>query len=120
MHVVLVLLQLLLMLPSALSYIAPTVTTCRRKLHTSLVAPISMTFQSPDTSYPYIPPKWAKDKLTKIPKHGRLHLANLPTPIHQVKTNNASKNSVLSKLNELNISLFVKRDDATGGVELGG
>ena len=116
MHLVLV----LLMLPSALSYIAPTATTCRCKLQTSIVAPISMTFQSPDTSYTYIPPKWAKDKLIKIPKHGRLHLANLPTPIHQVKTSNASNNSVLSKLNELNISLFFKRDDATGGAELGG
>lgn len=116
------LVPVLLMLPSALSYIAPTAITCRCKLQTSIVAvaPISMTFQSPDTSYTYIPPKWAKDKLTKIPKHGRLRLANLPTPIHQVKTSNASNNSVLSKLNELNISLFFKRDDATGGAELGG
>lgn len=78
-----------------------------------------MSFHSPDTAYPYQPPKWAEGKLTNVPKHGRLHLANLPTPIHHVKTS-ASNNSILSRLNELNIKLYFKRDDATGGVELGG
>jgi D-cysteine desulfhydrase len=79
-----------------------------------------ISFQSPRTSYPYEPPKWAEGKLTNVPKHGRLRLANLPTPIHQVITTSSNKNGILSQLNELNIKLFFKRDDATGGIELGG
>ncbi|KAL7508434.1 hypothetical protein ACHAXN_005507 [Cyclotella atomus] len=78
-----------------------------------------MSFQSPDDAYPYQLPKWAEGKLTNVPPHGRLHLANLPTPIHKVRTA-TSGNKILSRLNELNISLYFKRDDATGGVELGG
>ena len=56
-----------------------------------------------------------------MPEHGRLHLANLPTPVHLIGSRaGASKNGILSRLNELNIKLYVKRDDATGGAELGG
>lgn len=86
-------------------------------------------FQQPDTSYPYSPPTWASP-LTNVPKNGRLHLANLPTPIHLIGTNtrtqqqqsnnNNNHNSIISRLKELNIKLYIKRDDATGGVELGG
>lgn len=78
-----------------------------------------MSFQSPTDAYPFQLPKWAEGKLTKVPPHGRLHLANLPTPIHRVRAASSS-NNVLSRLDELNISLYFKRDDATGGVELGG
>jgi len=80
-------------------------------------------FQQPDTPYPYTPPTWASP-LTNVPKNGRLHLANLPTPIHLIGTTRtrqqSNNNSILSKLKELNIKLYIKRDDATGGVELGG
>lgn len=118
MHATLV----LLMFPTAPAFIRPT-PRLSRKLHKSPIAPVCMmSFQSPDTRYPYCPPQWAEGKLTNIPKHGRLRLANLPTPIHQVKTNYniRDKKSILSKLQELNINLYFKRDDATGGVELGG
>ena len=85
----------------------------------------TMSFQHhhPDTSHPYQPPVWAKDALKKTPKHGRLHLANLPTPIYLIGSKSRPSkdtNGILSRLDELNIKLYVKRDDATGGTELGG
>jgi 1-aminocyclopropane-1-carboxylate deaminase/D-cysteine desulfhydrase-like pyridoxal-dependent ACC family enzyme len=81
-----------------------------------------MSFQQPDASFPYQPPAWAEGKLTNVPTNGRLHLANLPTPIHLIgtKADGGGKNSILSRLKELNIKLYIKRDDATGGAELGG
>jgi len=78
---------------------------------------------SPDTSHPYQPPSWALKVLKNIPKHGRLHLANLPTPLHLVDTkssrrkrdtNKDDNDGILSKLDEFNIKLYIKRDDATG------
>lgn len=108
----------LLMLPFALAYcIAPTPRLSRSIQ--AVTRPISMSFQSTDISYPYQPPKWAEGKLTNVPKHGRLRLANLPTPIHRVNANN-SDNGILHRLKELNINLYFKRDDATGGIELSG
>mmetsp|Transcript_8284 Transcript_8284/g.18556 ORF Transcript_8284/g.18556 Transcript_8284/m.18556 type:complete len:473 (+) Transcript_8284:234-1652(+) len=77
--------------------------------------------QQPDTLYPYQPPAWAENVLKNVPKHGRLHLANLPTPVHLIGSKaGSSKNGILSRLAELNIKLYIKRDDATGGAELGG
>jgi D-cysteine desulfhydrase family pyridoxal phosphate-dependent enzyme len=96
----------------------------------------SPSLQQPDTVYPYKPPSWAVSKLTNVPKNGRLHLANLPTPLQLIGTdriqkqtgsssnnnnnNIGNRSSILSRLKELNINLYIKRDDATGGVELGG
>ncbi|KAL7491412.1 hypothetical protein ACHAWT_000775 [Skeletonema menzelii] len=87
-----------------------------------------MTFQQSDTPFPYTPPAWAS-RLTNVPQK-RLQLANLPTPVQLIganrsstrhqNNNNNNNNSILSRLNELNIKLYMKRDDATGGVELGG
>ncbi len=65
-----------------------------------------------------------------MPKE-RLKLANLPTPVQLVinpkknrrgssSSSNQNPNSILSRLDELNMKLYIKRDDATGGVELGG
>ena len=84
---------------------------------------MSFEFQQPDTQYPYTPPAWASP-LTNVPKK-RLKLAHLPTPIQLIGANRSTrqqKNSstILSRLKELNIKLYIKRDDATGGVELGG
>ena len=85
-----------------------------------------MSSLQPDTSHPYHPPSWAANVLTNVPKHGRLHLANLPTPIHLIGTssnsgNNSNSSSILlARLNELNIKLYIKRDDATHGTECGG
>ena len=73
---------------------------------------------SPNTSHPYQLPLWASSKLKNIPQHGRLHLANLPTPLHLINTKSrrrdTDKPGILSKLDELNIKLYIKRDDATG------
>ncbi|KAL7533258.1 hypothetical protein ACHAXR_005129 [Thalassiosira sp. AJA248-18] len=81
-----------------------------------------MSIQRPDTSHPYKPPDWATNILTNVPKHGRLHLANLPTPVQLIGPKACANrtNGILSRLNELNIKLYIKRDDATGGAELGG
>ncbi|KAL7487037.1 hypothetical protein ACHAW6_012652 [Cyclotella cf. meneghiniana] len=120
---------LLLMIPHAsLAFLTPTPTSFKlsRRLHSSIVAPISMTapFPTPDALHPYRPPRWADGKLRNIPKHGRLRLANLPTPVHSVGSERASthrtKLRILSRLDDLNIRLYFKRDDATGGSELGG
>ncbi len=90
---------------------------------------LAMTFR-PDVSHPYHPPRWAEGKLTNVPKHGRLHLANLPTPLHAIVSSAKRSLSqterdgetigILDRLNQLDIHLFIKRDDATGGAELGG
>lgn len=73
---------------------------------------------APTTSHPYEPPAWTKGVLQNAPQHGRLHLANLPTPICKLEPNDSS--SLLQSLAKLDISLYIKRDDMTGGVELGG
>lgn len=75
------------------------------------------------TRFDYEPPLWAKDSLENLPPHGRLALANLPTPLYKLNSqdsSNSSSSSILKKLQELNINLYVKRDDMSGGVETGG
>ena len=81
---------------------------------------------------PYDPPDWARPVLTNPPSHGRLLLANLPTPLYPLYTptdNSKTQSSPLQQhllesaipaLVKLKISLHVKRDDSSGGVELGG
>ncbi|KAL3768090.1 hypothetical protein ACHAW5_009147 [Stephanodiscus triporus] len=83
-----------------------------------------------DAPHPYRPPTYVENALTNAPKNGRLRLANLPTPIHHVKNDDGTRGGadddggggggVLSRLGRLNVGLYVKRDDATGGTELGG
>jgi D-cysteine desulfhydrase len=58
--------------------------------------------------------------LTNIPPNGRLHIANLPTPVYKLSPTNATPNSLLQKLADLDICLWIKRDDMSGGVETGG
>lgn len=72
----------------------------------------------PDTLHRYEPPSFAKNFFGEdaIPTH-RLRLANLPTPVHRVV--GGARDGILARLNELNIELFIKRDDATGGAEVG-
>ena len=87
---------------------------------------------TPSTIVKYIPPEWASKFLQNIPEH-RLHLANLPTPLYQIpynksklttttstSTSNDNHNTIMNKLQNLNIKLFIKRDDMTAGIELGG
>lgn len=85
---------------------------------------LSSSFRT-DIPHSYEPPAYIDGILRNVPKHGRLRLANLPTPIHRVNNNNkniggGSSSSILSRLAELNINLYIKRDDATSGTELGG
>lgn len=108
------------------------------RIVTSFVASraMSMSHLQPDFPHSYHPPRWAEGKVKNVPEHGRLHLANLPTPLHLVgapknrnqaattspaiDNKNINAGGILSRLEELNIKLYMKRDDATGGVELGG
>jgi D-cysteine desulfhydrase len=77
--------------------------------------------KSPREAEPYHPPTWAsRDVLRHPPPHGRLHLANLPTPLYRLSTppvaeESNNENDLLSSL-----SWYIKRDDCTSGIELGG
>jgi D-cysteine desulfhydrase len=98
---------------------------CRHRKRASFVAALALSSTSstttmtrafgnlPSTRFDYEPPAWAQKVLNNPPQHGRLHLANLPTPIHKIPP-------VPSLLKDLDIHLYVKRDDMTGGVETGG
>jgi D-cysteine desulfhydrase len=66
---------------------------------------------------PYQPPSWC-GSLKTVPLHGRLHLANLPTPLCRVEFSASS--SFANLLRDLDCTMFVKRDDCTSGVEMGG
>ncbi len=86
-----------------------------------------MTISSPQTLHKYVAPTFTRHfRNSGIPTH-KLHLANLPTPIHKIpagrkiSVNDETKiDSVLQPLWDLNITLFIKRDDMSGGVEVGG
>lgn len=94
----------------------------------------AMSITSPKTLHKYVAPSFARTFFRNLPTH-KLRIANLPTPIHQVepyKYNElgsglgsrsgpgSSKTSILQPLWDLNITLLMKRDDMSGGVELGG
>ena len=97
----------------------------------SLSAPIS-TSGDLDYRYPYNPPSWAEGYFSKLPTNGRLQLGNFPTPLYKLtpsSTTTRTKSklplvgdgvSLLQKLSDLGITLYVKRDDMSGGVETGG
>ena len=87
-----------------------------------MVSPSRSFSEQPSNRYSYTPPNWAQNAFTNIPPHGRLHLANLPTPLYKLspsKTGQDTK-SLLQLLAEFDISIYIKRDDMTGGVETGG
>jgi len=85
---------------------------------------------------PYEPPKWIFEGdavLEAVPPHGRCRLANLPTPLYQIfppsgatelNKGQTQQQNFLSlacpALSELELQFFVKRDDSSAGVELGG
>jgi len=77
-------------------------------------------YTRPSTRLSYTPPSWCHDTLLHHPKHGRLQLANLPTPLYEIDTSKSTNGGILSKLHDLDITFLVKRDDASGAVELGG
>jgi D-cysteine desulfhydrase family pyridoxal phosphate-dependent enzyme len=62
----------------------------------------------------YKPPLWARDKFTNLPSQGRLTLGNFPTPLYQLPACQVPPGSNNSN------TWYVKRDDSSGGVELGG
>ena len=90
----------------------------------------SMSILSPSKSSPYTLPAWAKQHFRNPPQNGRLTIANLPTPLHRIDPpfksedqkdgTQSSTDSILQRLRDKNITLFIKRDDMTAGVELGG
>ena len=73
-------------------------------------------------------PSWAENAFTNLPSNGRLQLGNFPTPLYKLTKRDATNSltlagggvSLLQKLHDLDITLFVKRDDMSGGVETGG
>ena len=85
------------------------------------------TIPAPGKISAYEPPKWTHDILEHPPK-GRLTLCNLPTPLYKIEPyalanalpDSKSSVGILNSLADNNIGLFIKRDDATHGVELGG
>jgi hypothetical protein len=127
MAVILVLLLVLMkLISSALAFIQPRPRSTSSCSFTSSPSLAMMSLRPVDTAHPYHPPTWTDGRLNNVPRH-RLHLANLPTPIHRIgqprKLGDESGSvggTNLSRLQELNITLYIKRDDATGGVELGG
>jgi len=75
------------------------------------------------TPVPYEAPSWSRNVLRSAPRHGRLHLANLPTPLYRIDywSNDDDAVSLARRMvQSLDLKLYVKRDDATGAVELGG
>jgi D-cysteine desulfhydrase len=76
---------------------------------------------------PYSAPDWCRNHFTEIPNY-RLSLGNLPTPLHRWKpismhddTSSIHRHeSVKHIFNRLNITFLMKRDDMSGGCELGG
>ena len=64
--------------------------------------------------FPYTPPTWWPGQKEFFPKSGRLSLGNLPTPLHSLGRTN------LCDVNGISFNMFVKRDDMSGGVEMGG
>jgi D-cysteine desulfhydrase len=76
------------------------------------------------TRYPYEPPVWARDKFETLPSN-RLHMSNLPTPLYrwapvEPSASKSHASSITQRLRDLNITLYIKRDDMTGGCETGG
>jgi D-cysteine desulfhydrase len=79
--------------------------------------------RSPREAEPYHPPVWAsRNVLRHAPPHGRLRLANLPTPLYRLSTPPPVVVAESSNDNELlsSLSWYIKRDDCTSGLELGG
>jgi D-cysteine desulfhydrase len=68
----------------------------------------------------YQPPAWASAHFSNPPTNGRLRLANLPTPIYQLASPTTTLSPILQRFQDLNIKIFIKRDDMSGGIELGG
>jgi D-cysteine desulfhydrase family pyridoxal phosphate-dependent enzyme len=68
-------------------------------------------------------PSWAQNAFKCVPEQ-RLHLGNFPTPMYRLLPTKQSETlgsrSVLKRLEDMDISLYVKRDDMSGGLETGG
>lgn len=73
-------------------------------------------------SIPYEPPVWCRNFFTNFPDNGRLALGNFPTPLYRLECRRPlpACSDLWNTLSELNNKLYIKRDDLSGGVELGG
>jgi len=69
------------------------------------------------SAVPYVPPPWCS---LRLPPHGRLQLAHMPTPLYRIDLDHKQVFLDVSAFKGINASLYIKRDDCTGGVELGG
>lgn len=73
--------------------------------------------------FKYVAPSWAETAFTNLPSQ-QIHLGNFPTPLYKLMPNKQSEKlkarSVMKQLSDLDIGLYIKRDDMTGGVETGG
>lgn len=73
--------------------------------------------------FDYSVPSWAEKAFTNLPSNGRLHLGNFPTPLYKLSRNDLAGEKmgrIMKRFAQLDISLYVKRDDMTGGLETGG
>jgi D-cysteine desulfhydrase family pyridoxal phosphate-dependent enzyme len=91
----------------------------------SSAAAAAMVGHSPSTRFDYKPPSWAETAFANVPPFGRLQIANLPTPLYQWTStprndNKRSTSTLLRKLKDLDITMYIKRDDMSGGTETGG
>lgn len=82
-------------------------------------------FASLNRMHHYDPPEWASDHFKSFPTpFPRLLLAHLPTPIYEPTARSSATQhqplSILQKFIDFDVTLLIKRDDLTGGVELGG
>jgi D-cysteine desulfhydrase len=82
--------------------------------------PVTAAFSSLKKTHPYVPPEWASNHFANLPIAGRLQLAHLPTPLYQPTVSTHQQSSILKKFEDYGITFLLKRDDMTGGVELGG
>jgi D-cysteine desulfhydrase len=100
------------LLPKFIWFSSSTITNCCYST-TSSSASNTTAMLLPSKPVPFAPPKWCEGRLTQVPTH-RFELANLPTPLYQIVHGRPQV------FVENDITLLIKRDDATGGVELGG
>lgn len=74
--------------------------------------------------FPYTLPVWARDAFQDPPINGRLSLGNFPTPLYRLvptlQSDRMGSKSLLKRLENHQIRLYIKRDDASHGCELGG
>ena len=104
---------------ACLASLFATATTTRHG-STATAHGMRMAAASSSRAVPYDPPPWAQGSFTELPVHGRLHLGNFPTPLHTLFPTSTVVVAESSSVFGTQHNFYVKRDDSSGGVELGG